>query len=233
MKTGAFTLAEVLITLGVIGVVAALTYPMLSKKYQEQAIITKYKKLYSTLANAYNLAIAENGQVPQWNVQTSTDFLKKLEPYLNVTEKCYNQKGCTTMGDFVSLSGESIYGRLNDGISVPKVRLNDGSSIIIVQTPNPDCVYNYTNPDGTITKFENICIQCYGVISNTKNSKYSNVYGKDFFSFDFTKEALLPTGYKTDDTSVEHSCSKKYSGSGNGDTCGTWILRHHNVDYLN
>ncbi len=74
MKKRAFTLSEVLITLGIIGVVVAFTFPVLISKYQEQVIISKYKKMYSTLSNAYNLAIAENGSPEQWEVETSIDF---------------------------------------------------------------------------------------------------------------------------------------------------------------
>ena len=70
MRNKAFTLAEVLITLGIIGTVAAFTLPTLISKYQEHVIISKYKKMYSTLANAYNLAIAENGSPDQWQVET-------------------------------------------------------------------------------------------------------------------------------------------------------------------
>jgi len=46
MKKG-FTLAEVLITLGIIGIVAALTMPALITKYQEQALRTQFKKAFS------------------------------------------------------------------------------------------------------------------------------------------------------------------------------------------
>lgn len=44
MKIRAFTLAEVLITLGVIGVVAAMTLPTLIQNYQEQEYVNKLKK---------------------------------------------------------------------------------------------------------------------------------------------------------------------------------------------
>ena len=43
-KRIAFTLAEVLITLGIIGVVAALTIPTLIQKYEKQVYITQLKK---------------------------------------------------------------------------------------------------------------------------------------------------------------------------------------------
>lgn len=39
-----FTLAEVLITLGIIGVVSAITIPSLISKYEKQATVTKLKK---------------------------------------------------------------------------------------------------------------------------------------------------------------------------------------------
>lgn len=45
----AFTLAEVLITLGIIGVVAAITIPGLITKYQKLATVVKLKKVYSQL----------------------------------------------------------------------------------------------------------------------------------------------------------------------------------------
>jgi prepilin-type N-terminal cleavage/methylation domain-containing protein len=52
MKNKAFTLAEVLITLGIIGVVSALTIPTLTAKYQERVTVAKVKETYAILANA-------------------------------------------------------------------------------------------------------------------------------------------------------------------------------------
>ena len=48
MRKG-FTLAEVLITLGIIGVVAAMTIPSLITKYQKKAIETKFKQDFSII----------------------------------------------------------------------------------------------------------------------------------------------------------------------------------------
>jgi prepilin-type N-terminal cleavage/methylation domain-containing protein len=61
MQKPAFTLAEVLITLAIIGVVAALTIPTVVRNYQKQETITRLKKAYSALANTTNLAMAEYG----------------------------------------------------------------------------------------------------------------------------------------------------------------------------
>ncbi len=60
-----FTLAEVLITLGIIGIVAAMTLPALVQNYQKQVIKEQFKKSYNTASNAYKMAEAVLGFPPQ------------------------------------------------------------------------------------------------------------------------------------------------------------------------
>lgn len=55
----AFTLAEVLITLGIIGIVAAMTLPVLMGKYVERERITALKKTYSLLQQAFEIAVVK------------------------------------------------------------------------------------------------------------------------------------------------------------------------------
>ena len=73
-KKAAFTLAEVLITLGIIGVVAALTLPTLIQNHQKQVYVTQLKKAYSTINNAYNKMAADEGAV-DWNQTYCSSFL--------------------------------------------------------------------------------------------------------------------------------------------------------------
>lgn len=61
-----FTLAEVLITLGIIGVAAALTMPALIANHKKQEVITKLKKIYSVMNQAINSSVAEYGDVETW-----------------------------------------------------------------------------------------------------------------------------------------------------------------------
>ena len=58
-----FTISEVLITLGIIGVVAAMTLPTLIRRHQEKVIIAKLKKNYSTMQQAYLMAINDKGSI--------------------------------------------------------------------------------------------------------------------------------------------------------------------------
>jgi len=57
-----FTLAEVLITVGIIGVVAALTIPVLIQNYQQKAQIIQIRKVVSDFENAADMLITEEGK---------------------------------------------------------------------------------------------------------------------------------------------------------------------------
>ena len=95
-----FTLAEVLITLGIIGVVAAMTMPSLIAKYQKKVFATKVKQTYAILSNALTSSIAANGTPNEWNFgqpyTSDNDENKKnaiiyivntyFKPYLKVAE---------------------------------------------------------------------------------------------------------------------------------------------------
>ena len=98
----AFTLAEVLITLGIIGVVAALTIPTLMANHRKQVVETRLAKFYSTMNQAIKMAEVDYGDVRQWdeleggfnededgNPTTSKAlawFEKYLKPYLKYTK---------------------------------------------------------------------------------------------------------------------------------------------------
>ena len=98
-KKAAFTLAEVLITLGIIGIIAAMTLPMLIASYKKQEVEVRLKKFYSTFSNALLLSVAENGEMEYWDFPTKqnsgeqiTTFVNKyLFPYFTGIKECsYN-----------------------------------------------------------------------------------------------------------------------------------------------
>ena len=69
----AFTLAEVLITLGVIGVVAALTMPSVIANYQKKSTLVKLKKTYNLIANSLKSAEKDYGEPYLWNYGLTPD----------------------------------------------------------------------------------------------------------------------------------------------------------------
>ncbi len=83
-KTG-FTLAEVLITLGVIGVVAALTMPTMVQNYKKHLTLNRLKKAYSEVNQAFHLSEVDNGPSESWSIPKNTNTegaLYVVENYL-------------------------------------------------------------------------------------------------------------------------------------------------------
>jgi len=68
MRRYGFTLAEVLITLGIIGVVAALTIPALLTKCNEVTTTARLKKVYAIITNAEKLAVSDYGTPDGWDL---------------------------------------------------------------------------------------------------------------------------------------------------------------------
>ncbi len=108
MKNRGFTLAEVLITLGIIGVVAAMTLPALITKHQKKVFATRVKQAYSIVSNELITSVAENGAPDTWDYGDSVEnvgqsnpndaeHVKKMAekyiiPYLKVVQKEIDDK---------------------------------------------------------------------------------------------------------------------------------------------
>ena len=80
-----FTLAEVLITLAIIGIVAALTIPSVISNYQQQEFKTGLKKAVSVLNEAIQTNIATDGETPYEN----QDLFKYLQRHMSVLKTGY------------------------------------------------------------------------------------------------------------------------------------------------
>lgn len=97
-KTFAFTLAEVLITLGIIGIVAAMTIPTLISKVQKQQIESQIRENYSSIAQAMKMAENDDiGAINNLGVNLSSNktwFETFLAPYMKFEQVCYSTGGC-------------------------------------------------------------------------------------------------------------------------------------------
>ena len=100
----AFTLAEVLITLGIIGIVAALTLPSVITNHQKQKTVSYVKKFYNEINNAVRMAVVDNGDVELWmedyrddnysaNLKFLQDYILPYIKYLRV-DNCYDTRVC-------------------------------------------------------------------------------------------------------------------------------------------
>ena len=104
MNKTAFTLAEVLITLGIIGIVAAMTLPALTGKYQQKVLASQFKKAYANLQTAINTVNTQNG-IPyecytlrfgiDYHYTECKEFWEKvLEQYQLIKTCKYNEPSC-------------------------------------------------------------------------------------------------------------------------------------------
>ena len=93
----AFTLAEVLITLGVIGVVAAMTLSTVINKYQKQVTVSKLKKFYTQVKLIETRLVADFGNLDYVTASFYPDgdavvINKYFLPYLGIAKIC--EKDC-------------------------------------------------------------------------------------------------------------------------------------------
>ena len=82
-KKAAFTLAEVLITLGIIGIVAAMTMPMLIAKYQKLVLETKLQVFYAQINDAFRRAHADyDGTFDDWVIKDKNYSYNEIKAFL-------------------------------------------------------------------------------------------------------------------------------------------------------
>ena len=84
----AFTLAEVLITLGIIGVVSAMTLPTLMNKTQNKELHAQFQKVYSELNQvAMKFTVDEEIAAPEYcRRYGKTKFIERISKYFS----CWN-----------------------------------------------------------------------------------------------------------------------------------------------
>ncbi len=92
-----FTLAEVLITLGIIGIVAAMTLPTLIQNYQKNLTVTRLKHFYSLMSQAFERAKLDSGDYYTWDSNKSGEaelqwLQKYLLPYIKYTSSDVKDK---------------------------------------------------------------------------------------------------------------------------------------------
>ncbi len=159
----AFTLAEVLITLAIIGIVAALTIPTLVSKNQNKQYYAQFIKMYNTLSNALNLAIVEHGDPTGWTVTKASDYTDKyLLPYLKGAKVCENSGDCI-LKEVKDLKGDNIGDSLDAVLeNSVTISLADGSSLVV--------------------SFENAKL----LVFDTNGNKGPNITGRDIFTLGYT-----------------------------------------------
>lgn len=155
-KKNAFTLAEVLITLGIIGVVAAMTLPTLIQKNNNSVVEARLKKFYSAINQAIQMSESVNGDRKIWSStfntfsddsdEAATATIDDIENWFNTYLKPYMK--------VIKTEKES---------KVFTVYFSDGSAMSYSSWTSEDVVFYVGNPKKCRDKYQN------GVFSTTGN----------------------------------------------------------------
>ena len=236
MKKG-FTLAEVLITLAIIGVVAALTIPTVIANYQKKQFYTGFMKAYNVLQTAFNLSSVENGSPSAWvweNNQAS--FMKYIGNFLKVqaickddADKCGVSEGAIDTKYLNKTPGLGDYHTVLEALPF-SLSLQDGSIIF-----------------GTYLEIDGVHVT--HIAYDVNGAKGPNIGGRDVFTFWISKQGddikLYPLGVYdinypfagktntlsgiTDSTESSFNCSTTITSE--GAACGARLLLEGKMDY--
>ena len=150
-KKTAFTLAEVLITLGIIGVVAAMTIPTLVANYKEKELVNQAKTGYSIIQNAVQITMAQNGFSSYRDIfslnLSHLEILELLTQNLSVTKICNTgDKSCwpeTIKFEQKKYNNGVTYGKTM--YYAPTAVLKNGMRIMVQRfNYQGNCNYTYT-----------------------------------------------------------------------------------------
>ena len=197
-RKSAFTLAEVLITLGIIGVVAALTLPSLLANYTKTQTVVQLKKSYSVLEQTIKNAENDYGEVNNWPEWDDAEIIlnKYFVPYLQGTKefgkvKSWDKAICYTP------SVKTHVDNLN--------RIVQYTFLSGMHVSNPF----YANKTASIQLNDGTCIGLNPILDLNENASYSalfsrlilidvngaqkapNVVGKDLFFFYINSDGVI------------------------------------------
>jgi len=217
-----FTLAEVLITLGIIGVVAAITIPNMVANYQKKATVAKLKEDYAMFQQAFRLARAENGDYFDNSEYTASfdktvaTFEHYLKPYLKIAKVCIPKTDTSCWTDTVALDG------LTNGYASSRYSYNKSISVILL---NGQTLYMWASGDGSH-------MQIWVNVNGLKNKA---IIGKDVFVFIYYIESGtlqfrdsqagdVSTGTREDFlNNSTYGCNKNITNRFAGTLCGALI----------
>jgi len=207
LTKAAFTLAETLIVIGIIGVVAALTLPNLNHATGDKEKVTKVKKIYSALTDAFDRAQVIYGNYDEWfedlndntyanYIQKSERFAKRVTEFMKVSKDCgvTSNNSCRINSNFSDTGSYSVM--LSDGMAL-----------------------NFLGRDG---EWGCILVDIDGL------TKGKNQDGNDIFAFDIFENQLYPGGGGM----PEYSDDDKANYCLNMNYCADWVVEFGNMEYL-
>ena len=211
----AFTLAETLIVMGIIGIVSALTLPNLNSSTGEKEKVAKVKKIYQNLTDAFGRAQAVYGPYDEWiqasdstYVSQSTRFGERITEFMKISKSCGTSTGCWSTAPLKDID-DNYYAELK-----------------------PDHVF-YILSDGTALAIE--AWKSYGDtflrirVDIDGPNKGKTQVGSDIFDFSNRDASLGTYNY------LYPSIKREFTNLGinsEDNYVTAWVIENENLDYL-
>ena len=197
----AFTLAEVLVTLGIIGVVSAMTIPTLVQNHQRKTYVTQLHQVYNLFQQAFIRYMNDKNALSlnEAGLSTASDVTDFMNTYFKMVQSCSKFSDCFFDGNYRNINGANISndqfwgGAWHGGNNgVPCFILANGASVCVEHSKY------HTN---------------YGHITIDINSKKGpNVAGRDLFFVSYYNDGHI------DEEGVPPSCRTSGTGCASGKT---------------
>lgn len=188
IRCRAFTLAEILITLGIIGVVAAMTIPVILNNIQDAQFKSAWKKQYSAIEQVSKSFLQDNSNTFLGVSSYTTAF----SPYWRTVKTCSTNSG--TEGCWVT-SGQNKYLTISGGTTIagipdngpntnlggyPGMILADGTLVVYMSFWNAACNYKGNT--------------CGWILFDVNGFTQPNTVGRDVFGVWVLQDRIVPIG---------------------------------------
>lgn len=208
MRKKAFTLAETLITLTIIGIIAVLTVPTVVSKYNKKIYVAALQTTYNQISNSAAQALIDyrTRSLADSDLVTTDGVGEFLKKYFNVA------KDCGVASDNSSECLASSYRNFNKSAYTPKVKgrycvtLNTGVSVCmdVMHTDGADS-HGYAD-----------------VIVDINGKDKPNINGRDLFGFELYTDGKVSEGYN-EQTHI-HFCASGEDDKGYAAGCLSKIM---------
>ena len=194
-----------------------MTIPTLINKTNNHEFVSKLKKAYSTMAQATNRIIAEEGKpradIGGWATD-SENMYQLYKKHLSNAKYCHNGQGCMANVIYKHLNGNNYRNLDTWTAGFRKLILSDGTSVIIDRA-DTTCSENWDHQN-------NDCAQIWVDINGAKGP---NMAGRDWFSFVLKEDGLYPTGC------TNNTCTTTASNNAIGLDCTCRVIRENAMNY--
>ena len=208
-----FTLAEVLITLVIIGIISAITVPSLIQSTERNEFISGLNKAYSVIKNTlYKLSISSGYPMGDYGYLEEVNFLEEMAKNVNTIKFCEETDECFEGGNEARkyLKGGST--SINTGKALIT---SDGYLYTYTKLKNASSIYGLSQADKAKTIGR--------IVVDVNGSRKPNVHGRDTFFFYIVEgKGIIPAG--TYDSS---DCTKTSYGR----TCAAKVLKEKAMNY--